>query len=194
MPKNTFYNLPLEKREKIYEALREEFNSNPFNKASVKDIVENLNISRGSFYQYFKDLEESYFTILLKETTDIHSLFIEILKNENFDLCQSLEKFGARISELIFDERRYTLYKYRFLYWNEDLEKRWIEFYKKQGVECKHHSKNCIDNIGINYEKINFVKAVIHNIIKRTFQENLNKETFLIKYNQYVNWIIKGVD
>ncbi|WP_418889173.1 hypothetical protein [Peptostreptococcus porci] len=51
-----------------------------------------------------------------------------------------------------------------------------------------------MDNIGINYEKINFVKAVIHNIIKRTFQENLNKETFLIKYNQYVNWIIKGVD
>lgn len=194
MPKNTFYNLPLEKREKIYEALREEFNSNPFNKASVKDIVENLNISRGSFYQYFEDLEESYFTILLKETTDIHSLFIEILKNENFDLCQSLEKFGDRISQLIFDERRYTLYKYRFLYWNEDLEMRWIEFYKKQGVECKHHSKNCIDNIGINYEKINFVKAVIHNIIKRTFQENFNKETFLIKYNQYVNWIIKGVD
>lgn len=194
MPKNTFYNLPPEKREKIYEALREEFNSNPFNKASVKDIVENLNISRGSFYQYFEDLEESYFTILLKETTDIHSLFIEILKNDNFDLCQSLEKFGDRISKLIFDERRYTLYKYRFLYWNEDLEKRWIEFYKKQGMECKHHSKNCIDNIGINYEKINFIKAVIHNIIKRTFQENFSKEIFLIKYNQYINWIIKGVD
>ncbi|SFE28191.1 TetR/AcrR family transcriptional regulator [Peptostreptococcus sp. D1] len=194
MPKNTFNNLPPEKREKIYEALREEFNSNPFNKASVKNIVENLNISRGSFYQYFEDLEESYFTILLKETTDIHSLFIEILKDDNFDLCQSLEKFGNRISNLIFDERRYSLYKYRFLYWNEDLEKRWIEFYKKQAMECKHHSKNCIDNIDINYEKVNFVKAVIHNIIKRAFQENFSKEAFLVKYNQYVNWIIKGVD
>ena len=58
MPKETFYNLNEDKKTLIEKALIKEFESNPLCEATVKNIVEDLNISRGSFYQYFYSLEE----------------------------------------------------------------------------------------------------------------------------------------
>ena len=78
MAKDTFYNLNEDKQDKIFKVLKDEFESKPYNEATVKSIVEKLSIARGSFYQYFDDLEEAYFDVLFKETTDIRTLFIAL--------------------------------------------------------------------------------------------------------------------
>lgn len=59
MPKPTFYNLNEEKREKIKEALKKEFTKHTFEKASISHIIEEAQIPRGSFYQYFEDKEDA---------------------------------------------------------------------------------------------------------------------------------------
>ena len=59
MPKSTFYNLNEEKREKIKKALKKEFTKHTFEKASISHIIEEANIPRGSFYQYFEDKEDA---------------------------------------------------------------------------------------------------------------------------------------
>ena len=59
MPKSTFYNLNNEKREKIEKALKNEFTRNTFEKASISNIIEEAQIPRGSFYQYFEDKEDA---------------------------------------------------------------------------------------------------------------------------------------
>ena len=59
MPKSTFYNLNNEKREKIKKALKNEFTRNTFEKASISNIIEEAQIPRGSFYQYFEDKEDA---------------------------------------------------------------------------------------------------------------------------------------
>lgn len=59
MPKSTFYNLNEEKREKIEKALKKEFSRNTFEKASISNIIEEANIPRGSFYQYFEDKDDA---------------------------------------------------------------------------------------------------------------------------------------
>ena len=59
MPKSTFYNLNDEKREKIEKALRNEFSKNIFEKTSISNIIEEAQIPRGSFYQYFEDKEDA---------------------------------------------------------------------------------------------------------------------------------------
>ena len=59
MPKATFYNLNSEKKEKIEKALRHEFSQNTFEKASISNIIEEGQIPRGSFYQYFEDKEDA---------------------------------------------------------------------------------------------------------------------------------------
>ena len=59
MPKSTFYNLNEEKREKIKRALKKEFTKHTFEKASISNMIEEANIPRGSFYQYFEDKEDA---------------------------------------------------------------------------------------------------------------------------------------
>ena len=58
MPKQTFYNLKEEKREKIEQALLKEFSNNTFEGASISNIIAEAQIPRGSFYQYFESKED----------------------------------------------------------------------------------------------------------------------------------------
>ena len=59
MPKITFFNLNIEKKEKIKRAIINEFSKNTISKASISNIVEEAQIPRGSFYQYFEDKEDA---------------------------------------------------------------------------------------------------------------------------------------
>ena len=55
MIKQTFYNLPEHKRQRVINAVVDEFANAESEKVSINNIVKNANISRGSFYQYFDD-------------------------------------------------------------------------------------------------------------------------------------------
>jgi AcrR family transcriptional regulator len=55
MPKQTFLNLPEEKRQTIVNAAASEFIEFGFEASSINRIVANSGISKGSFYQYFED-------------------------------------------------------------------------------------------------------------------------------------------
>lgn len=60
MPKQTFLNLPEEKRNKIIDAALEEFSTKGFKAASINIIVAKAEIPKGSFYQYFKDKKDVF--------------------------------------------------------------------------------------------------------------------------------------
>ncbi len=64
MPKETFFNLSEDKRELIENIAIEEFAENSLKSASVNRIVSNAGIAKGSFYQYFENLEDLYDHIL----------------------------------------------------------------------------------------------------------------------------------
>jgi AcrR family transcriptional regulator len=74
MPKQTFFNLPEEKRQTIIDVAIEEFAENGFEAASINRIVANSGISKGSFYQYFEDKLDLFMhlvDILAQEKTNI---------------------------------------------------------------------------------------------------------------------------
>ncbi len=60
MPSQTFFNLSKNKRERIEDKARDVFLDMPYNKVSISQIVKAVNIPRGSFYQYFENLEDLY--------------------------------------------------------------------------------------------------------------------------------------
>jgi AcrR family transcriptional regulator len=64
MPKQTFLNLPLEKRETIMNAAVEEFAEYGLENASTNRIVKNSGIAKGSFYQYFEDKQDVFMHML----------------------------------------------------------------------------------------------------------------------------------
>lgn len=60
MPKQTFYNLPDEKRRRILDVAIDEFAENDYHNASISRLVDRAGIAKGSFYQYFEDKEDLY--------------------------------------------------------------------------------------------------------------------------------------
>ena len=64
MPKQTFLNLPKEKRDNIVNAAIDEFAEYGLENASTNRIVANSGISKGSFYQYFEDKQDVFMYLL----------------------------------------------------------------------------------------------------------------------------------
>ena len=76
MPKQTFLNLPEEKRNTIIHAAIEEFAEYGLENASTNRIVANSGISKGSFYQYFEDKQDVFMyliTVLEREKMEYFS-------------------------------------------------------------------------------------------------------------------------
>ena len=80
MPKETFYRLPDEKRERIMAAAEREFLENSFEAASINRIIKEAAIPRGSFYQYFEYKK------------DIFLYIVSTHKNEAFGFVESFIK------------------------------------------------------------------------------------------------------
>ena len=78
MPKETFLKLSKEKQQKIIKSAKKEFARAPIENVSIKNIVEDADIARGSFYQYFES-KEDLLIYILKENSE--KLNIK-LKNE----------------------------------------------------------------------------------------------------------------
>jgi AcrR family transcriptional regulator len=60
VPKSTFLNLPVEKRQHIFNCALQEFARHPYEQASLTEIVNIADIAKGSMYQYFEDKKDLY--------------------------------------------------------------------------------------------------------------------------------------
>lgn len=64
MPKDTFFNLPAEKRARFVDAALATFARSPYDQASITALTKHIGIAKGSFYQYFDDKFELYVWLL----------------------------------------------------------------------------------------------------------------------------------
>jgi len=83
MPKQTFYNLEKDKKDRLIEACLEEFSSYTFTDSSINRIIKNSDISRGSFYQYFENKEDCYMEILGMIAQEKYVLFKDVVSDES---------------------------------------------------------------------------------------------------------------
>lgn len=108
MPKQMFFNISEEKRQLFLNASITEFTEKPFNEVSVNSIVKKANISRGSFYTYFDNLEAlfnylmnsvkeerfKYARILIKEAEGDYFRFIKDLFLYDYDAFRSTGRYS----------------------------------------------------------------------------------------------------
>ena len=64
MPKETFFNLPDDKRALICRVASEEFANYSFDQASINRIIAGCGIAKGSFYQYFENKKDLFLYLL----------------------------------------------------------------------------------------------------------------------------------
>ncbi len=105
MPKITFFNLNIEKREKIKKAIINEFSKHTIAKASISNIVEEAQIPRGSFYQYFEDKEDAL-KYIIDEFINIEKEEIKnSLKINNGDIFKTSIDIFKYVSKKSYSDR-----------------------------------------------------------------------------------------
>lgn len=102
MPKETFLNLPAEKRASIENIAIKEFGDYGFDLASVNRIVSGAGIAKGSFYQYFED-KKDLFMYLLNQTMEkkmayLSPIAFEPHAHDFFTLLRELFLSGLRFA------------------------------------------------------------------------------------------------
>ena len=160
MPSKTFLNLPEEKRQKLLKAATDEFSNTCFFDASINKIINNANISRGSFYMYFEGKEELFEYILDSYSSNLIEIVKKELINSNGDLRESFinlyDELLIRISKIKYK----IFFRNVFLFLNLKREK--IE---NKGKILFEDVKSYISTYNIKNADLNFVFLVLmHNL------------------------------
>jgi AcrR family transcriptional regulator len=100
VPKETFYNLPADKRELICQVAIAEFAEYEYELASINRIVNKSGISKGSFYQYFENKKELFLYLLQLIAEEKVRYFSPIMGNPDehdiFTLLREIYVSGIR--------------------------------------------------------------------------------------------------
>ncbi len=92
MPKETFYRLPDEKRERIMAVAEREFLENSFEAASINRIIKEAAIPRGSFYQYFEDKKDIFLYIVSTHKNEAFGFVESFIKDSDGDVFSFMRK------------------------------------------------------------------------------------------------------
>ena len=111
MIKQTFYNLPADKKQRIINAIVKEFAESPTEKVSINRIIKVADISRGSFYQYFDD-KVDLIEVLIKTLVDatLDNTY-KVLKSTGGDIFFTYEKIFEIIAEFSNDSEKNKILK-----------------------------------------------------------------------------------
>lgn len=109
MPKDTFFHLKEEKREKIEKALINEFSKGSLEKASISNIVAEAKIPRGSFYQYFENKEDAVKYVVHKYSKIEKNKLSDFLEETNGDIFEASLKIYDYMVEKATDNEKLKL-------------------------------------------------------------------------------------
>lgn len=199
MPTNTFLNLPKEKQKIILEASLKEFERVLLNDASINKIIKDAKISRGSFYNYFKDINDLYIYTLNNYKEKFYQLFKIALEDSNGDLLKTAQVVYEKIMQYCVKEK--NIFKNIFLNMNYNISIR-------NRLECEEveNKYKIIELIGkINKKNLNIQSEeelfiiidmitgfVIHGLIE-IFLNNKEPEIIKQKINKQLEILKKGI-
>lgn len=110
MIKQTYYNLPIFKKERIIKAIIKEIDGKSYDEISINQIVKNAKISRGSFYQYFDDKWDIFSVVLQGFSEELINICINSLIENNGDIFKS----GEKVFDYVADTSESTMYSPAF--------------------------------------------------------------------------------
>jgi len=201
VPKQTFFNLPNEKRETLIRAAKTEFSRVPLYEASIANIVKEADIPRGSFYQYFEDKNDLYFYLLDKQGKDLWKRFFTDLETYDGNVLITLSELYRYILLSTDDEKECNYLRNVFLNMNYRTEKSFkhnIDHneFRQQFIQVK----NLIDTKKLNLINENDLfhifqittTLMFQNIIIK-FAHNLSSEEALKNFTLQLDLIKRGI-
>lgn len=198
MPTKTFFNLKEDKRKRVETALIHEFGKGSFEQASITNIVNEAEIPRGSFYQYFVDKKDAVTYLIQKFILLDHQKVLEALIDTNGDIFEvGLRIYDYRTKETILN---FDIGLARNIL--EELRRNNINIFENKDILEKEKSlKEYInkDNLKINSEEdlyyfIRILTAVIRSVTMEVFSERISKEEGRKMLEKELEIIRKGIE
>ena len=103
MPTQTFYDLKASKRDRIIDAALNEFAIHDYEHVNIQNIIKDAHISRGSFYQYFENLDDLFDYLLIYISTQKKAYL------DHYQMLSSDEPFFDRIEKLYMRSYQFAL-------------------------------------------------------------------------------------
>ena len=148
MPKETFYRLPDEKRERIMAAAEREFLENSFEAASINRIIKEAAIPRGSFYQYFEDKKDIFLYIVSTHKNEAFGFVESFIKDSDGDVFSFMRKaidfmISAECSEKVEGMKRIFSQPWVFdMIVSDTIKGKQVEANTLKGIMFKYIDKN----------------------------------------------------
>ena len=180
MARATFENLEASKKERLLKELQKFFEETPVKSINVTNIVKALGIARGSFYQYFDDLDDCYFTVLKEATGRVHHVFFDLLEKNHHDPEATLRAYQDFLLEALYDHNLRNLYRPQFLAFENTSLSHGKAYIKS------HYGKS-------EANLILYMMAVFHELIKDSMTEDYSKEEFKETSTQYIEYLLRGI-
>ena len=136
MPKETFLNLPPEKRERFLVAAINEFADNDYPNASISKVCKEAGIAKGSFYQYFADKKDLLLYMVELSIVEKQAMLEKIeIPDSNAGFFDSLRWIFKLQSGYNIQHPRLTEVIYRAFYGALPFKDEMIENLKQAGYE-----------------------------------------------------------
>lgn len=198
MPKQTFLNLPEDKKQTLNRVLMREFSRVPLYEASISNIVKEAGIPRGSFYQYFEDKEDAFFYLLNNFVLSISNQFAFLLHSHDGDIFQSM----IDLYRMIIEEENVSFLKNAFLNMTHKIEYTFEKiFMQNENSQDDFERISSLINIAYlnisNEEEVDHVMRIISAITFRNFVEkfahDLPSSEAMDNYITEINLIKRGL-
>ena len=198
MPTKTFLNLPENKKNKIKEASRREFERVLLSDASINKIIKDADISRGSFYTYFKDIDDLYIYILKEYQEKFYKIVQEAVKKTKGDILESTKIIYEKILKDCINKK--IELKNIFLNINCNISIRTQLEYNEESKKKIIELTNKIDKTNLNIkteEELLYIidiiiGVVLHGLIE-IFMDNKNEQYIKEKLDIQMQILKKGI-
>lgn len=178
MPKDTFLKLSKEKQKKVIDAAKQEFARVPIEEVSIKNIVEQAEIARGSFYQYFESKEDLLIYILRENVECIsQKLKEEIIESKGnlFDIYVNL--YDLAIENFVENDEQ-KLFKQIF----ENIrtsDENIFQIVRNSKPKRIHEYYELIDTTNLkieNNEDLELVCEILNGVVQKAVVKSFKKE------------------
>ncbi len=202
MPKQMFFNIKEEKRANFLRVAISEFSNKPFEQVSVNSIVKKANISRGSFYTYFDDLE-ALFTYIFRDVRDQRFEYAKkLLMQCNGDYFSFIRNLFVYDFDNYSESGKYSLFK-NYIHYIQSYKKGSLKdsiFIESISIFTKEKdfmSIFSIDDLTISQDEFIDLVEIIVILMINTFlkaeNENLSKEETIRLFNKRISYIEFGI-
>ena len=111
MALEAFYNLKEKKKLSLYNAISVCLRKKSYDELSVNEIVEEADISRGSFYNYFNNKNDAILSMVEFKIKHHMDLLLTAIKESNYKLFDGVRKYYYDIESVLYDEINLSVMK-----------------------------------------------------------------------------------